>query len=109
MKKQFMYQNLTLDTIRFRLAKTADWRREKATAYQDDPRNISAEKQLRKLAAEDSGGVELSLWSELEPFATSLTLRDAINVASREVGFRTNPKDLSDFLASVVSKLPAAH
>jgi hypothetical protein len=104
-----MYQNLTLDTIRFRMMKTAEWRRGIVTSYRDDPRNLKAAKQLDKLVGADHNVVAPEIWSALEPFATLPCLREAINTASREVGFRSHPATFSDFLSSIVSKLPATN
>lgn len=96
-----------LDTILFRMKRTAEWRRERAATYPRDQRNVRAACRLDELARGDTDDVSPATWVTLAPYAHSKLLPDAISEAARTVEFHNRPDGLDSFLQIVAEKLSA--
>lgn len=84
--------------------KTAQWRRNLAGRFPDDPRNRFAADALDKLAQSDVSTVDSFVWDELQAVDPK-RLRDAVSAVSRAVSFQYDAKDLPDFVDAVLSQL----
>lgn len=102
-----MTTQLQLDSLTYSLARTAAWRRSLVLKY-EDPRNERAATQLEELAKANVHGVDPEVWERISPHLNTRAMRDALNEASRDVGFRRRPDTFNDFLEIVIEKLPPA-
>jgi hypothetical protein len=99
-------KNDCLDFLCLNLAKTSTWRGLQAQRYPADLRNAHAAQILFDLAAQatDIGDDQ---WALLEP---QYDPRDshfyqAVSTASRDVGFRSMPRNFDDFVKVVLAAL----
>jgi hypothetical protein len=96
-----------LDFLSRNLIRTADWRRVQATKYAD-LRNEGAAFALTQLAAQ-ALEIKDELWDQLSRHFDPKCFRwcDAVSRASRDVGFRNNPRSFAAFVQHVIYTLGA--
>jgi len=99
--------DLVLETIQFRLGRTADWRRGLAQKYPNDLRNMRAAERLDALAKADGRDVAADTLAALAPYSESPALAEAVSDAARDVEFRLRPAGLNDLIKTIVAKLSA--
>jgi hypothetical protein len=94
------------DSIIFGLNLTSNWRKKLAIKFSSDKRNARAAECLAALATE---AAELSDadWSILQPYFgfDSKPWREALSVASRQVGFTHKIKDFPSFVDHLLDVL----
>jgi hypothetical protein len=100
-------QDLSLETIQYKLASTAGWRRGLAEKYADDQRNKRAAETLCRLAQADGREVSPETWAALEPHLDSTALREGISEPARDVEFWRRPANIDDFLKIIIEKVAA--
>ena len=89
------------------LTKTSDFRLRKAWQYPDDPRNSTAAVTCIKLA-NDATELEGSAWKLLQLFhdPKSKCWRDAICIATKNVGFSNTSRSFPYFVRTLIAQLP---
>ena len=89
------------DSLLLKLATGAAWRNGVAAKHPGDPRNIKAAAELTRLSRSRFSDVTHEAWEELSPHVEDEAFVEAINVAVRNVGFRSRPADINSFVLSV--------
>jgi hypothetical protein len=101
------HQDLSVEAIQFRLARTAVWRRSLAAKYPTDLRNIRAAERLDELAEADPRKISADTLAALAAHVESQAFQDAANEAARCIGFASRPASINDFFKIVLAKLAA--
>ncbi len=100
-----MTRELFFDSlVRFKLPRSSCWRQNLQAKY-PDPRNAQAARMLAALAEADLNEVRADTWALLDPHIGSSELEAAVSAASRDVGFRTAPENIDQFLGLVTERL----
>jgi hypothetical protein len=94
------------DCIAFGLNLTSNWRKKLAIKFSSDKRNAKASACLAVLATE-AAGLSDSDWKRLQPHFgwASESFREAISVASRQVGFTHKIQDFPTFVDHLLDVL----
>jgi hypothetical protein len=101
-------KNDCIDSIVRVLERTEAWRKGISANF-NDPRNLRAAETLNKLAADAAGMTEEQYLSLKEFFDwESLSWRNAVSQATRQVGFHNRSKDFGAFVRSLVHELSLA-
>jgi hypothetical protein len=95
--------DLYFDAITARILSTATWRRSLVDKFPDDTRNELAAVRLEELADTDTSQVSPDTWEKLD--LENERFSQALNDSCRDIGFRSRPKDLDQFIKGVVARL----
>ena len=90
------------DCILAKLARCVPWHQAIAARHTGDPRNIRAVAELSRLAKSRFSDVTPETWTTLSPHLEADYFNEAANLAVRNVGFRSRPCDINEFLVSIV-------
>jgi hypothetical protein len=99
-----MTRSESLHYLASNLSRSSNWRRVLAQKF-DDPRNERAADSLFALAGQvtDFTNDNWNRISELNP--TNQGFYEAVSNCSRDVGFRTNPRDFDAYVSTVIAAL----
>jgi hypothetical protein len=99
-------RNGCIDSIINSLTKTSAFRTRKASQYPDDPRNAKAAGALTGLANDAAEHVD-GAWTMLQHYyqPDSKAWRDALCLATKDVGFSNKSRSFPYFLTRLVSLL----
>jgi hypothetical protein len=94
------------DSMIFGISLTSNWRKRLATKFSADLRNAKASQCLAQLAI-DAAHLSDSDWLRLQPHYgfDSKPWREAVSVATRQVGFTHKIKDFPAFLELLLNVL----
>jgi hypothetical protein len=95
-----------IDDLTTALSRSSRWRLRKDATWPGDARNTAAAVLLETLAA-DTANLSERDWCLLYPHfgAASATWRDAVSLASRQVGFVRYPRSIDAFVRNVAGIL----
>jgi hypothetical protein len=96
----FPYQ-FYFDFILERLSRAAMWRRSIAARHPADARNLKAAQELSRLAKSRFADVSAEAWAGIRPLLDTDHLNEAMNLAVRDVAFRSHPADIDAFIRSI--------
>jgi hypothetical protein len=102
----FQYE-FYFDSILEKLSRAATWRRSIAARHPADARNLKAVAELTRLAKSRFADVSPQAWADVRPALESPNFNEALNQATRDVAFRSNPADMDAFLRLIAKAADA--
>ena len=94
------------DDLTNSLTKGVIWRKGQLLRWPDDSRNVRAVAALSDLALRSTDLAD-SVWISLKPYfhPTNQHWRNAVSLATREIGFKTRPASFAEYAQNVLAAL----